>query len=335
MLKLNLNHESDDALLVRTAWIYHVAGLTQEETAARLGLHRTRVTRLLSEARDRGIVSITIQHEATRDLEKEDAIVRAYGLDFCLSTPAIGYKNHPVTEPMAIQMQGEVARRAVGSAAASFLNGKLAGGPVTVGVGWGRTIEQVALHLPVVRNPEAKFVSLMGSLTRNSASNPFEVVQAFAARTGGEGHFLPMPFIADTEADRSVLISQRTVLDALKLARSADLYLISVGELDEGAFLRRENMLSAKELATVRAHGAVCDTLGQFFDAKGKIVRHELSQRTLAIDVKHLRGRNVVLLGAGLHKVPALNALLRSGLVRGLIIDGDAAGELAQLTTRR
>ncbi len=333
-MTLDLAHEPDDALLVRAAWLYYVAGLNQEETAARLGLHRTRVNRLLSDARDRGFVSITIEHGAARELATEQAIVDAYGLDFCLATPPVGFDT-PSSELSVAEAQGLIARRAVGSAAASFLKGQLANGPIIVGVGWGRTIEQVALQLSGTRNRDARFVSLMGSLTRNSASNPFEVVQAFAARTGGEGHLLPVPFIADSAADRDVLISQRSVAEPLNLARSADLYLISVGELGPTSFLRRQNMLSQAELDSVRALGAVSDSLGRLFDRDGRPVDHELNHRTLALDIEALRGRRVVLLGAGLEKVVAIDSLLRTGLVSALIIDGDTARRLAALPQPR
>lgn len=329
MLTLNLAHEPDTAIMVRAAWLYHVGGLTQEEVAGRLGVHRTRIVRLLSEARERGLVSVTINHESIRDLDIEDSIARRYGLDFCLATPAMGFGDADA-EPKLAAAQAMIARRAVGSAAANFLKGKLAAGrPITVGVSWGRTLEQMTLHLSGVQNSRARFVSLMGSLTRNSASNPFEVVQALAARTGGEGHFLPVPFIADTIADRAVLMSQRTVAEALALAQSADLYLISVGELSETAFLRQQAMLSAAELQSVRAKGAVADSLGRLFDRTGAQIDHELAHRTLALDFERLRARDVVLLAGGLQKVASVQALLRTGVVRGLVIDGDAADRLS------
>ena len=329
MLNLNLAHEPDTAIMVRAAWLYHVGGLTQEEVAVRLGVHRTRIVRLLAEARERGLVSITIHHEQVRDLDVEDCIARRFGLDFCLATPAMGFELAD-SEPKLAAAQEMIARRAVGSAAANFLKGKLAAGrPITVGVSWGRTLEQMTLHLSGVQNPRARFVSLMGSLTRNSASNPFEVVQALAARTGGEGHFLPVPFIADTVADRAVLMSQRTVAEALALAQSADLYLISVGELRETAFLRQQAMLSADELRSVRARGAVADSLGRLFDRGGAQVEHELAHRTLAVEFERLRDRDVVLLVGGLQKVASVQALLRTGVVRGLVIDGDTAQLLA------
>ncbi len=330
MLTLSLAHEPDTAIMVRAAWLYHVGGLTQGEVAARLGVHRTRIVRLLGEARERGLVSVNIHHDSIRDLDVEGAIVARYGLDFCLATPPMGFDDAQ-TEPTLAAAQDIIARRAVGSAAANFLHGKLASGkPITVGVSWGRTLEQMTLHLSGVQNTGARFVSLMGSLTRNSASNPFEVVQALAARTGGEGHFLPVPFIADTQADWAVLMSQRTVVEAIALARSADLYLISVGELNETAILRGQAMLSVAELRSVRAKGAVADSLGRLFDRTGAQVDHELAHRTLAFEFELLRGRDVVLVAGGLQKLSAVTALLRTGVVRGLVIDGDTAQVLAR-----
>jgi DNA-binding transcriptional regulator LsrR (DeoR family) len=330
MLNLDLSHETDDALIVRVAWLYYVGGLTQEDTAARLGLHRTRVNRLLSEARDRGLISIAINHESARDIDVEHAIARKFRLEFCLSTPRIGFRATKRNSE-ASRVQGLIARRAVGTVGASFLKGKLQNGPITVGVSWGRTIEQVAIQLSGVRNPRACFVSLLGSLTRNSASNPFEVVQAFAARTDGEAHFLPVPFLADSEADQRVFYSQRIVVDALELARKADLYLISVGELQESSVLHQQRMLSASEIRDARAKGAVADTLGRLFDIGGEEIPHALSKRTIAIGIEELRGRNVVLLGAGIEKATAIVSLLRSGIAKGLSLDGDTALEIKEI----
>jgi DNA-binding transcriptional regulator LsrR (DeoR family) len=329
MLELNLAHESDDALIVRAAWMYYVGGLNQEQTASRLGLHRSRVNRLLSEARDRGLISVTINHESARDIEVEQAIARCFELDFCIATPALGFAED-TADAKADRIRASIMRRAVGAAGASFLKGKLSEGPITVGVSWGRTIEQVATQLVGVRNPEARFVSLLGSLKRNSTSNPFEVVQFFAARTGGEVHFLPVPFIANSMADVKVFLQQRIVQEAIQLARDADLYLISVGELEETSVLRTQDIMTSEEMRNIKESGAVCDSLGKLFDIEGKEINHPLSHRTVAIATDDLRGRNVVLLAAGLEKVRATIALLRSGIVKGLIIDGDTALALAQ-----
>lgn len=315
-------------LMSRAAWLYYLGGLNQEETSARLGITRARVNKLLQQARETGIVSITIDHREIGLMEVEEQIAKQFGLKSCICTPSLGLEPGDTLPAML----SEFPRRAVGSTAARHLREAIAARPdITVGTGWGRTLEQITRHVAGLKAPKAQFVSLMGSLTANSAFNPFEVVQALARSTGGEGYFFPVPFIADTPADRDILMSQRTVSKVLTMARNTDIALISVGELTGSSLLRRENMISAKELEELRAAGAVGDTNGIFFDASGQPVDHSLNARTLAIGFEDLKKTQTVLLSAGIEKAEATLALLRSGVISGLIIDGDTALRLVEI----
>jgi DNA-binding transcriptional regulator LsrR (DeoR family) len=306
---------SETQLMSRAAWLYYVAGLNQEAAAARMGLTRARVNRLLQQARESGLVSITINDRDVGLLPVEEAIRAEFALDFCLATPALGFPE-----------SAEVALRAVGLAGARLLRDRLALTPdLVVGTGWGRTLAHLSRQMAGIAAPRARFVSLMGSLTANSAFNPFEVVQALAQATGGEGYFLPVPFIADSPADREVLLAQSVVARPLALARSAGIAFISVGELTEGSLLRRQGMITAAELADLRRAGAVGDTNGIFFDAAGRPVDHPLNARTIGAGFPDLARAGAVLLSAGVAKTGATAAILRSGIVRGLVIDGDAA----------
>lgn len=321
-----MNDLTDLQLMTRAAWLYHVAGLNQEATAARMGLTRARVNRLLQDARETGLVSITINDRDVGLLPVEEALRRAFGLDLCLATPALGLTGDSAT-------LADIALRAVGTAGARYLRDRLAERPgAIVGTGWGRTLAYLARQMSGVSTPKARFISLMGSLTANSAFNPFEVVQALAQATGGEGYFLPVPFIADTPEDRAVLLAQRVVARPLDLARGADIALISVGELTETSLLRTQGMITAEELADLRVAGAVGDTNGIFFDAEGRPVDHPLNARSIGAGFGDLARTTTVLLSAGTAKTAATEALLKSGIIRGLIIDGDAALALAART---
>lgn len=326
--------ESDDTLMVKAAWLYHVGGLNQAETAGRLGLTRARVNRLLAAALEEGVVSITVDRQLAGMLPVEEALKQRFGLDFCQATPALDLGSGGLVGPLdkaGLSPAQKVAFRAVGLLAANHLRAHLSREePATVGLGWGRTIEQMTLHLAGVSAPNARFISLMGSLTPNSAFNPFELVHTLARRTGGEGYFLPVPFVADTLEDKQVLLSQRQVVKALAIAETATLCMISVGELEEASLLRRQGMLTAADLGTLHAAGAVGDTNGIFFDAGGQPVDHPLNARTIAVPLETLRGLNVVLMVAGPEKTRAACALLASGIVNGLIVDGDAALRMAE-----
>lgn len=314
-----------EALMARAAWLYYVAGLNQEAAAKRLGITRARINKLLSDARDSGLVSIQINPANVGLLPVEEALRDRYGLDLCICTPELGATGADGDGTAEALMLG-YALRAVGMAAAVHLKRLLQENrAAVVGTGWGRTLEQMTLNLAGIAAPEARFISLMGSLTANSAYNPFEVVHAFARTTGGEGHVLPVPFIADSPEDRRVLLSQRSVQQALGLAREASVAYISIGELTETSLLRRQGMISPEELASLRAAGAVGDTNGLFFDASGEPVDHDLNRRTIALGFDDLRRCGAIALVAGVAKRDAADAFLRSGVARGLIIDGDTA----------
>jgi len=317
----------DAQLMSRAAWLYYQIGLNQEETSVRLGLTRARVNRLLQLARESGVVSISVDHRDVGLLPLEERLRERFDLHSCVCTPELGLPSdgQPGGEALA-----EFPRRAVGGAAATHVRETLSRRPdAVIGTGWGRTLEQMTLNLAGSKAPRARFVSLMGSLAANSACNPFEVVQGLARATGGEGFFLPVPFIADSPQDRDVLRSQVSVARVLELARGADLAIISVGELTDTSLLRRQGMISHEELASLHAAGAVGDTNGIFFDSTGRPVDHPLNERTLAIGFDQLSSSNTMILAAGREKVDAVHALLLSGMPSGLIIDGDAALELA------
>jgi DNA-binding transcriptional regulator LsrR (DeoR family) len=323
--------ESQEAemLMARAAWLYYVAGLNQEAAAKRLGITRARINKLLADARESGLVSIQINQANVGLLPVEEAIRARYGLDLCICTPELGVVAGEAASETAALLQA-YAFRAVGMAAAAHLKRHLQENrTAVVGTGWGRTLEQMTLNLAGVSAPGGRFISLMGSLTANSAYNPFEVVHALARTTGGEGHVLPVPFIADSPADRKVLLSQRSVRQALALARRTSVAYISIGELTETSLLRRQGMISGDELASLRAAGAIGDTNGLFFDRDGRPVEHELNDRTIALGFDDLRRTNAIALIAGRAKLGAADAFLRSGVARGLVIDGDTALALA------
>ena len=74
---------------IRAAWLYYVAGNTQEQTAELLGISRVKVNRLLAEAKEAGIVKISIEHRFARMAEVEETIRSRHRLSFCRTTPPL------------------------------------------------------------------------------------------------------------------------------------------------------------------------------------------------------------------------------------------------------
>jgi DNA-binding transcriptional regulator LsrR (DeoR family) len=313
-----ISRDTDD--LVQVAWLYHVGRLSQEEVSRRLGMSRFKVLRLLAEARDQGLVRVAVEHETTGTLALADRLAARCGLTEVRVAPMPGGTDDEAG-----------ARRAVGILAAGFLARIGRDGPVTVGVGWGRTMAAMAQAVTGLRNPDLCFVSLMGSMARTAETSPFDVCTRLAALTGGAAMFLPAPFLTDSEADCQVVLRQRLVHETLEAARAAPFAIISLGDCSPRALLSTSGILTAAELAELQAIGAVADSTGKFFLADGTLAPTDLNRRAPSIGLAELGARDVTLLAAGAGKAVATLALLRAGIVDRLIADEGAARALLAL----
>ena len=86
-LGVNLAIDPDEQLATRAAWLYFVAGLTQAQIGKKLGLNRTRVNRLLAQARDQGLVQINITGRLASCVELEEKLKQRFGLEDATVVP--------------------------------------------------------------------------------------------------------------------------------------------------------------------------------------------------------------------------------------------------------
>jgi DNA-binding transcriptional regulator LsrR (DeoR family) len=306
--------DPDVSLATRAAWLSYIGGLTQSQIADRMRLSRIKVNRLIAYAHELDLITVFIAGEPAECIALEDGLTRRFGLSLCTVVPT--YADAGDAKPTISHFA------ALGVAGARFLHQYLErSGPAVIGVSHGRTLAAVADRVPHLPRADLRFVSLLGSLTRKAAANPFDVVHRLADRTGGEGYFMPVPFVADSIQDKKVMLSQKSLSDIFALARRCDLFLVGVGELGPLAHMRATGMVTEVEYKDLKAHGAVGDVIGQFLGADGRPVASEVNQRTLGLRIEDLRGREVVAVAGGGEKRDAILATLASGIVTGLIID--------------
>jgi DNA-binding transcriptional regulator LsrR (DeoR family) len=309
--------QAELGLATRAAWLSYVGGYTQEDIAVRLGVSRVKVNRLIALAQREGLVRVFVEGTAAECVALEDRIAAAYGLDFCTVAPDLG--------------EAELPLATLAAAGAHFLLTVLERpGLKVVGIGHGRTLAAVVDRLPRLPRVDLKFVSLLGSLTRSAAANPFDVIHRLAGKVGGESYFLPVPFFADSVEDKAVLAAQRSVKHVFELARQADLVVVGIGELSADAHLLETGMITRAELAELEQAGAEGEVLGHFFDAGGRSVEADVNRRALGLTPDDLRGKEVVAIAGGRGKAWAIAAVLESGLLTGLVTDEATARRLVE-----
>ena len=306
-------------LATRAAWLSYVGGYTQEEIARRLGVSRVKVNRLIALAQRSGRVHVFVEGTAAECTALERAIEDRFGLSFCSVVPSLEEAPLPL--------------RALASAGALYLHRLLEQPNVSlVGIGHGRTLAALVEQLPRLPRLKLRFVSLLGSLTRHAAANPFDVIHRLAEITGADCYFMPVPFFADSIEDKRILIAQKSLRDVFALARSAELYVVGIGEVGSRAHLRETGMITEAEQAEVEAAGAIGEVLGQFVDPQGRVVDAEINERSIGIRIDELKGRRVMAIAGGTSKVRAIAGVLNSGVITGLITDETTAEGLVELT---
>lgn len=312
-----LEAETDLDLAVRAAWLSYVGGHTQEQIASRLGISRAKVTRLIARALREGKVQVFVEGRAANCVALEDAITERYGLAGCVVTPALDETGIPLI--------------ALGNAGAHRLHAALEDPRINViGVGHGRTLAAVVRRLPRIARRPVRFVSLLGSLTRSAAANPFDVIHTLAERTGGEAYFMPAPFFCDTIELREMLITQKSLRDVMALAQRCDFMMVGIGAVGQAAHLAQTGMITHGELAALEAAGAVGELLGTFVNADGQPVDIDVNRRSIALALDDLKGKEVVAVAGGPGKARSIDAVLRSGVIRTLITDELTAERLVR-----
>ena len=306
--------EEESGLAARAAWLYHAGSLTQSQVAEKLGITSAKAHRLIARATRAGHVRVFVEGPIGSCIASEQALAERHGLSMCRVVPTIDADVFPLRE--------------LGLAAATFLRDVLENDRHRlIGIGHGRTLAAAVQLMPRLPSPNLRLVSLIGGLPRRYQANPFEVIDHFAEKTGADAFLLPVPMFARAAADTAVLRRQFGVEESLRLAAEVSLMVMGIGSLETEAFLSLAGVITPDELTEVRAAGAAGEILGYFYDADGRLVDTPLHDRVVALPLPRARNPRrvtdptVVAVAGGAVKADAINAVLRSGLLTGLITD--------------
>lgn len=308
-------------LAIRAAWMSFVGGLTQGDIAARLDISPAKVHRLIAHAQRNGYIRFQIEGRPLECLELEERLARGFSLNNCIVAPDLSHGHS----------DEDAAIRSVGAAGGNLLSGMLASETVSqVGVGMGRTLKAAVMAMPRLSRDDLAIVSISGSLTRKLSANPYDVVQQMVERTGGEGYYLPVPYLAATVAEKEMFLGQPSVQDLLARARRSDTFVVGIGSLESEGHLVRMGLISPQEQASLRQAGAVGDLMGRFVDIDGKVVPVELGNQAVGLPFEDVRGARVLALAGGVSKTAATLAALRTGVITDLVVDELLARRLGE-----
>ncbi len=305
---------STERLLLRVAHLYYVENLTQEEIAPLVNLSRSRISRLLKEARERGHVTIHIRHPHAEYSDMERAIEQQLGLREVVIAPVPG---------------GDL-KAALGIEAAAYLERVLRAGLV-LGVAWGSTVGQVVSALSPRTVPGLRVVQMTGSIYEPPISAG-ELTRRVAETLGGKAFLLLSPAIVDSAQVCRAILSDSKTRRVFDLHGQIEVALFGIGAIQPvvSSSLVGSGFLSTADLRTLRAAGVVADLCSSFLLDSGRVYRGDLARRVIAIAPDALaRIPLKIAVAGGAEKARAIVAACRAGMVDVLITDPRAADGIA------
>lgn len=308
-------------LMTRVARLYYDSGAKQPEIAARLRLSQPKVSRLLKQALDEGIVRISVRPPSGSHPGLERALEDRYGLQ--------------EVEVVDIAVDDdESAVRELGAAAAYQLETTVRSGDIIGVSSWSATLlAMVDAMLPVTGVRDTRVVQILGGGGDPAAEgHATHLVRRLAHLLHGEGTFLPAPSSVGSKQSRDVLLEEPFVRRAMSLFAQLNVALVGIGGLQPSGLLASSgNIFSEAELATVRREGGVGDIGLRYLRADGAPVASPLDDRVIGITLDELRKvPRAIGVAGGPGKTEAIRAALLGGWINCLITDRLTAERLIE-----
>ena len=308
----------DERLMVKICDLYYNQDISQKKIADQLGLSRPTVSRIISNAKEQGIVQISIKTlEGTDYIDLERRIETIYNLQEVLII-------NPRPTP-------EELRAELGRVASQYLERVIKDNNV-VGVSMGTTLNQVVSH---IKNPGAKkvtFVPLiggMGHLRMELHSN--YLVEALADRYNGD--FIPMhaPARVSNPLIRDEFMRENSIARVIKLCDRLDVAIVGIGYPNNTSAIMATGYYGQDEMEAMRDKEVAGDICMQFFNAAGETAPYKSDNNVIGIEIKKLRKvPHSIGVAGGVEKVSAIRGAINGRYINTLITDAECAKKLAE-----
>lgn len=309
-------------LTTRVASLYHERGLGQARIAEQLGLSQARVSRLLKQAEQLGIVRITVHVPEGVHAETEQRLEALYGLDEALL----------VEVDEGVLGDDEAMSRVLASTVAAYLELKVPSFE-SIGVSsWSSTLlAAVNAMRPIGSGATRSVVQVLGGVGVAGAQRfATRLTERLAQLAKAEPVFLLAPGLVASPDARRVLLDDPACRQAIAHYDGLSALLMGIGAIPPSRMLRESgNVFSDQDLADLRRAGAVGDVCMRFYDLQGRPVQTDFDQRVVGISAAQIRqARRRIGVAGGRRKFEAIRGALRGGWINTLITDLDTGQRL-------
>lgn len=303
-------------LMIKVARLYHTHGLRQTDIAQRLQVSQSRVSRLLTQAEEAGIIRTVVAVPPHIHADLEEAVEQRYPVGDVHVVDAVSDSETELARDLAEAMAGLLQDIGFEVPTIGFTS-------------WSKTLRLVVESLQPLRTKAERVVEMLGDLgppdLQHAAARS---TQRLAALTGAQPVFLRTPGVVPSAEIKAVLLGRDVHAgQALHQLDEIDLALVGVGANFVEPDLRAgDNFFSEEQFALARERGAVGELCLHFLDKAGQPVDTGLDQLVIGVSLDQLRAaKRRWAVAGGRRKRTAVRAALRGGWVNTLVTDAATA----------
>lgn len=307
-------------LLAEVARLYYVEELTQSKIAKRIYTSRSKISRMLQEAREKGIVEIKINYPWARSLETENKLLKTFDLT---EVRVLNSKDLQYNEIL----------NGLGVLAANYIDHIIKDNYI-LGISWGKTMYNVVKSFNPSKKKSIKVVQVIGAAgTKNPIIDGPDLVRQLATAYGGNYYYLHAPLFIKDDIAQKALIKQPAIIHTLSLARRANIILTGIGALSTSSPNSLwEGYLNQETLDKLQFKGAVGHICAHHYDINGQLVDLDEHNNIIGIDLNYLHKIDkVVGVAGGEIKTKAILGALNGKHINVLIIDDITAQKVLEM----
>ncbi len=231
-------------LAAHAAWLYYIAGNTQEEIATKLNVSRQAAQRLVALALSEKLIKFRLDHPLCECIALAEALRDRFDLLLCDVVPSDAGN-------------GETFN-GISVCAATYLESYLmAKAPTVLAFSSGRTLRLTVEQIPSMNQPQHKIVSIIGNMSHYGRAGRNEVVMHLSDRVGSQAYPVPTPVVATSIEERELLQTQRSFIAVKTLAEQAKATFVGISHIAWNAPLHEEGFINDDEVAELVELGAV------------------------------------------------------------------------------
>jgi len=226
----------DNHLLIKVAELYYKQGYKQQEIANKLKISRSKVSRIISEAKKRNLIEIKINYSQADNITLEKKFEQEFSLKEAVIISANDSEN--------------ITFNQVAKNAANFLIQKLNKSDI-LGISWGKTLNSVTESVQAY-NKDVEIIQILGDIGSNLSAH--SIVLKLVNKFNCKYTLLSAPAIVDSKKIKKAITSDSKIKHVLQQLNNISVALVGIGDLSkkssfyQSGYLNYENLKELKNL---------------------------------------------------------------------------------------